>query len=215
MTDYVQIEGSDIKRYREENGLTQAQFGQLVGLHRNTIRNYEDGQSIPDSKQGRLLAIIHGTPPDAQHRVSYPEDVDFIELPFVSVPARATFVDLPEGVIGHTIHSQPVIRNKNVNYAGQILVEINGDSMEPNYPSGTIVRCKRVDPSNWAYLKSGVYVVVFGNSFVIKRVKDNNYHQGYLTLHSDNTKMAGKMDVQIKDLRQIWHVEWIEGAPAR
>jgi DNA-binding XRE family transcriptional regulator len=217
MTDYVQIEESDIKRYREQNGLTQAQFGELVGLHRNTIRNYEKGEVIPESKQEMLIALIHGRSESIvnEPRISYLEDVELIELPYLSLPARATFAEMIEGVAGHIVEKRPVLRNRNTNYQGQILIEVDGDSMEPNYPSGTIVRCKQIDPGDWAYLKSGVYAVVFANSFVIKRVKDNNFQEGYLTLHSDNTDTGGKMDVRTQDLRQVWRVEWIEGAPAR
>ncbi|GHB63896.1 LexA family transcriptional regulator [Persicitalea jodogahamensis] len=224
MAHSVELSAQELKKFRKEFNLRQEDLGEELGVHKNTISNWEKGKGIPDTKMQQLLTYINNLRNPSKnevansihpHKIRYPDDVELIELPFVSVPARAGFVDLPDGVTGTTIETYPVIKTKNVNYEGQILIEVNGDSMEPNYPSGTIVRCKQVDPNNWAYLKSGVYAVVFGNSFVIKRVKDNNFQEGFLTLHSDNTDTGGKMDVRIKDIRQIWRVEWIEGAPAR
>jgi transcriptional regulator with XRE-family HTH domain len=213
----MEVTGKEIRKWRKGQKITQSALGKKIGVHLNTISAYERGESIPESKQEMLIALIHGRSESIvnEPRISYLEDVELIELPYLSLPARATFAEMIEGVAGHIVEKRPVLRNRNTNYQGQILIQVDGDSMEPNYPSGTIVRCKQIDPGDWDYLKSGVYAVVFANSFVIKRVKDNNFQEGYLTLHSDNTDTGGKMDVRTQDLRQVWRVEWIEGAPAR
>jgi DNA-binding XRE family transcriptional regulator len=211
----LEITGEDIKKFREEKGLSQSYLAKKIGVHKNTIINYEKGQVIPDSKQEQLATLISGKPEEGILRISYPEDLEFIELPFVSVPARASFVEMPDGLKGNTHETYTVIKKGNSSFERQICIEVNGDSMEPNYPSGTIVRCKQVDPNDWLYLTSGVYVVVFANSFVIKRIRDNNYHEGFLTLHSDNTDTGGKINVKTQDLSQIWKVLRIVDAPAR
>jgi DNA-binding XRE family transcriptional regulator len=211
----LEITGEDIKKFREENGLTQSYLAKKIGVHKNTIINYEKGHVIPDSKQEQLAALIFGKPSDGELRISYPEDLEFIELPFVSVPARASFIEMPDGMKGNTHETYTVIKKGNSSFEGQICIEVNGDSMEPNYPSGTIVRCKQVDPNDWPYITSGVYVVVFANSFVIKRIRDNNFQEGFLTLHSDNTDTGGKINVKTQDIRQVWKVLRIVDAPAR
>jgi phage repressor protein C with HTH and peptisase S24 domain len=100
------------------------------------------------------------------------------------------------------------------NYIGQVIVEINGDSMEPHYPTGTMVRCRSVNHGDWEYINSGVYVVVYSNFFVVKRVKNGPF-EGRLTLHSDNTKTGGQIEIPLKQVRQIWRVLRIVDSPAR
>lgn len=223
MTEAVELSLEELKRFRKEFNLRQEDLGEELGVHKNTISNWEKGQGIPDTKIQMLLAFIErkrnpqSVAQDLVHlnKIRYPEDLEFIELPFVSVPARASFIEMPDGDKGNTHETYTVIKKGNGSFEGQICIEVNGDSMEPNYPSGTIVRCKQVDPNDWPYLTSGVYVVVFANSFVIKRIRDNNYHEGFLTLHSDNTDTGGKINVKTQDLRQMWKVLRIVDAPAR
>jgi phage repressor protein C with HTH and peptisase S24 domain len=213
----LKISGEDIKKFRKEKGLSQVELGKRLGVHKTTIINYEKGDTIPASKQEILVAMIEGRMDQLleEPRVFYPEDIQFIELPFVSIPARAGFVETPDGVIGHLNETRPVLCKEGEVYYGQILIEVDGDSMEPTYPPGTVVRCKQIDPSDWDYLQSGVYAIVYASSFVIKRIKDNNYQEGYLTLHSDNTETGGKINVKAEDLRQVWKVLRIVDAPAR
>jgi len=215
----------NLRFLRKANKLSLRAVGELFGIQAAAVQKWEKGTSKPSIEQLTLLSEHYNVPlkdiinenidGSYPHKIKYPEDIEFIDLPFVSVPARASFIDMPDGVKGTTHETYTVIKKKNTNYEGQILIEVNGDSMEPNYPSGTIVRCKQVDPSDWAYIQSGVYAIVFANSFVIKRIKDNNYHEGYLTLHSDNTETGGKLNIKAEDLRQIWKVLRIVDAPAR
>jgi transcriptional regulator with XRE-family HTH domain len=54
----LEISGEDIKKFREKNGITQSRLGQMIGVHKNTIINYEKGEVIPESKQRLLSDII-------------------------------------------------------------------------------------------------------------------------------------------------------------
>ena len=108
-----------------------------------------------------------------------------------------------------------VLRDPNQNYDGNVVIEVNGDSMEPYYPSGTKVRCVEVDKSNWQYINSGVFAVSYAGSFVIKRIKSNDFHKGYIVLHSDNTETGGSVQVPIEQLRSVLKVVRVVDAPAR
>lgn len=219
MPQTVELSAQELKKFRKEFRLNQEELGEKIGVHKNTILNWEKGGRIPETKQARLAEYMEelktGNTIASEPRVFYPEDIQFIELPFVSIPARASFIEMPDGVVGELNETRPVLCKESEVYYGQILIEVDGDSMEPTYPPGTVVRCKQIDPSDWDYLQSGVYAVVYANSFVIKRIKDNNYLDGYLTLHSDNTETGGKINVKAEDLRQIWKVLRIVDAPAR
>ncbi|WP_373331403.1 XRE family transcriptional regulator [Salmonirosea aquatica] len=215
----------NLRFLRKANKLSLREVGELFGIQAAAVQKWEKGTSKPSIEQLALLSerynvslidiVNENIVEDYPHKIKYPEDLEFIELPFVSVPARASFIEMPDGLKGNTHETYTVIKKGNGSFEGQICIEVNGDSMEPNYPSTTVVRCKQVDPNDWPYITSGVYVVVFANSFVIKRIRDNNYQEGFLTLHSDNTETGGKINVKTQDLRQIWKVLRIVDAPAR
>ena len=51
----MSINSLDIRKYREQNGLSQTDLAELVGVSFRTIQNYEAGHTIPKSK----YAIFH------------------------------------------------------------------------------------------------------------------------------------------------------------
>ncbi len=95
-----------------------------------------------------------------------------------------------------------------------VIVEINGDSMEPYYPHSTLICCKKVDSKNWPFLSSGVYVVGCSDFFVVRRVKVGPAN-GKITLHSDNPDTGSSIEVALSELREVWKVWRIMDAPAR
>ena len=61
----------------------------------------------------------------------------FIELEYIPVKARASFVELHQ-LAPAPFDTYRVIKSEiGESYANQVVVEIDGDSMEPHYPSGT------------------------------------------------------------------------------
>ncbi len=48
--------GPKIQQYRKKNQLSQEQLGEIVGVTRQTIANWEMGESCPDILQARALA---------------------------------------------------------------------------------------------------------------------------------------------------------------
>lgn len=47
--------GENIRRVRKKNGLTQAQFGEVIGKSQSTVYSYENGSVIPSFE---VLTII-------------------------------------------------------------------------------------------------------------------------------------------------------------
>lgn len=62
MENLIEI-GQRIKKVRKELGLTQEEFANKLGLHRNTIKKYENGESIPSTKFLKLLEYEFGINP--------------------------------------------------------------------------------------------------------------------------------------------------------
>jgi transcriptional regulator with XRE-family HTH domain len=151
--------------------------------------------------------------PSEVYRIPDPE---YVSLPYLPTPARASFVEMTSAGAEFNYPDRfSVLRDPNQSYEGQIVIEVNGDSMEPYYPSGTKVRCKQIDKGDWPYINSGVFAVSYASSFVIKRIKSNDYMKGYLTLHSDNTETGGSVDVPMDQFHSIFKVLRIVDAPAR
>jgi transcriptional regulator with XRE-family HTH domain len=48
----------DIRKRRKELNLSQAELGKLIGVHGNTIYNYENGAIIPDTSYKMLAKVL-------------------------------------------------------------------------------------------------------------------------------------------------------------
>ena len=58
---YVQgMTGEELKVWREARGLTQAQLGERLGMHRDSIVRHEKAEAIPKTIELALLALTLG-----------------------------------------------------------------------------------------------------------------------------------------------------------
>lgn len=56
-SDKYPLFSSSLKKFRDENGLTQEEFARLVGVTTSAIHKWEQGTNLPDfGKVGQLLA---------------------------------------------------------------------------------------------------------------------------------------------------------------
>jgi repressor LexA len=143
-------------------------------------------------------------------------DIEVIFVRRVPVAARATFAEtLTDGVDGLDEFEEVPIQNPTAELRrpGSLEIVVNGDSMEPTLRSGWSVAAHRVDKADFKYLPSGIYAVVFGKYFVIKRVKSNDLlKDGTLALHSDSEN-GGTLVVPGEELRGIWKVVKVTDGP--
>lgn len=212
---------------RKQKGLSQKELGLLVGKSQQTIGHYEKGIREPSFRDIQLLCeALDCSPSDlmglnGRLRVATeamsteglapasPSAIRSIELPLVTVPGRMNFLTLrlDEKNYGLTDTISVVTTGPARDYEGQIIVEINGDNMEPRLCTGDRIRCRYVRPDDWPYLPGGVYAVGFSNYFVVKRIKTNELQsRQLLTLHSDNPQTGGSLDVPREQLHHVWQV---------
>ncbi|WP_367944871.1 helix-turn-helix domain-containing protein [Aquamicrobium sp.] len=52
----------DVKTIREDLGLTQAQFGQLVGVDQSTVSNWEKGETRPRGPAIKVIESVRSRP---------------------------------------------------------------------------------------------------------------------------------------------------------
>lgn len=227
MADY-QISEEDksirMRTIRKALGLKQLDFAMKLGTDQSSITKHESGKRpIGKNIEYKLLREFNV---NAEWWRSGEGDIfnsgnanilsneAYVELTYIPQKARAGFTEL-QHTLNEPFETYRVLKNDlEGSIADQIVIEIDGDSMEPNYWTGSKVRCKVVPQGDWMYLNSGVYAVVYSNFFVVKRVK-NSPTNGILMLHSDNTETGGNIEVPLSEVRRIWRVLRIVDAPAR
>ena len=70
--------GTQIKKFRKQAGLTQAELAEKVGVHETTIRRWEQERDRgPDGNTITVLAEIFHTTPE-QFLTSLPDDVNVL-----------------------------------------------------------------------------------------------------------------------------------------
>lgn len=210
-----------IEELIRRKGSNQRKFALEIGVTPQSVNAWVKGKKRIDQENLPIVAKALGVTVDELLGNEMPnataiESPQFIELPYISVPARASFIELAssEQDFGYPDTYRVIVEHSS-SYSGQIIIEVDGDSMEPYYPTGTKVRCKSVPQGDWQYINSGVYAVSYANNFVIKRIRNNDYQAGYLMLHSDNTETGGTSPAPIELIHHIWKVLRIVDAPAR
>jgi len=130
---------------------------------------------------------------------------DLVQVPFVSRSATAGFIEsnCDRGSISETL---PVfgVTQEELAKNNYIVFEISGDSMEPTLNDKARILAKFVDPNNWEYADSGVFVVCYRDHLVAKRIKSNTMIvTDTLKLVSDSAR-GGETVVRKSDIRAIW-----------
>lgn len=141
------------------------------------------------------------------------ESLNYENLTFISTKSRVNFME-SLSVTAEFETFEALKLDPTESYAGQIIFEVDGDSMEPYYCDGSKIRCKEVPSDDWEFLLSGVYAVAYGNFFAIRRVK-NSPVNGILALYSDNSNSSGTTEIPLSKIRKIWRALRLVDAPMR
>jgi len=175
----------------------------------------EDGPPPAVVEMRRQVAQL-GVAPTAPAVKLQAGDIEVVFARRVPVAARATFAEsLSEGLDGLDDFEEVPIQNPTpeMRRPGLLEIVVNGDSMDPTLRSGWCVAAYRIETSDFKYISSGIYAVVFGKYFVIKRIKNNDLlRDGTLTLHSDSDN-GGTLVVPGEELRGIWRVVKVTDGP--
>lgn len=217
--------------FRKQKGFSQKELGALIGKSQQTIGHYEKGIREPSFRDIQSLCEALGCSPAdlmglngrmriVPEQAIVPPEVlarerGRVELPFLTVSARSNFVAAQGGEKNYGLPEtvSVVTTGPAHEFEGQLVVEINGDNMEPRLCMGDRVRCRQIPPDDWSFLPAGVYAVAFSNYFVVKRIKTNELQsRQILTLHSDNPQTGGSLDVPREQLHHVWQVvEMVSG----
>jgi phage repressor protein C with HTH and peptisase S24 domain len=155
--------------------------------------------------------ILEGGMPPAAPAMATPSGPgirpSFTMVPYVALRARASFVsDYIAGVPYAQLEARAVqIDPSLVNLKEPLLIDVEGDSMMPTLIPGDRLLVTAVPATDWRYESEGVYVVIYGEDYlVVKRIKQNRLStEGFLTLSSDNPE-GGEVQVAGEDIRGMY-----------
>jgi hypothetical protein len=143
-------------------------------------------------------------------------DEGYANLPLVTAKAAASFIEtfLDDHEKLPTEMVKVPVSTLNGSATSQLLiVEIHGESMEPQLRHGAKVVGKYIPKHEWQYQHGGVYVVLYDKSLVVKRIKDNELLLNQrLMLHSDNPN-SGSFPVPAESVREMWKVISLFSSP--
>lgn len=184
--------GERIRQVRGEMDL--GLLASKLGLHKNTLSNYERGVRSPDaSVLSKLLEVFPAANPNWLLTGEGPRDLpegDEVPEGFFLVPAHELSLRGPGG--GKIVSKQVVnfvsfdsnwVRNfLGVPPQELALIAVKGDNMEPTLSDGDMVL---VDLRGNGMEDNGIYVLQFKDSLLVRRL--HRKLDGSVIVKSDNT----------------------------
>ena len=220
-----------LKEIRLKFNKTQNEMAEIIGISRSTYTGIEKGKATLTERNKMLIIdklnvnpiwfetgegeMLKSNFTQSDVRNVDTQTMNWIQIPFIPVHARATFAETFETEI-HELSTLTIPRLPGINYENGKVFEVDRDSMDPTLITGEQVFCEYVDPADWKYI-TGPVVVAFGNNLiVVKRIKENNLSNGELTLWSDN-EMGGKFTLHTEQdqIRRMYKVRYTVYKPIR
>lgn len=210
------MEGIEIKKRREELGLTQKELGDLIGASRETIINYEKGRAIPKSKIEILNKVLNESDVEGKAIKGYElvkkgEDFsnkngnNFIQLPngqFYMLMPLAEF-KIQAGFLDHyqdadflmDLSQHGILVDKPVQ-GRYVAFRVSGDSMDDSTSNSitqnSIVSTRELQRHLWISklrFKDFPYWVIYttqSKTPLLKEIIEHNVEEGYIICHSLN-----------------------------
>ena len=191
----------DVKEIRKNLRLTQQAFADKLGVSRNTVLNYEKGETIPHSKSIILHTML--TESKISDAAVYFSDSKTKKESIPLLPIDA-FAGIGEsnvtGVNFDTIEERyvvPLFNGMKVDF----MIPVRGSSMYPKYSSGDVVACRLVNDLLFVQWNKVYVIDSVSQGIMMKRLKKSEKDQ-YMICKSDN-KEYDEFEVPKEDIRSI------------
>lgn len=221
-----------IRMRMTELNITQADLMRLTGAARGTVSGWFNGTNSPSAKhigavctalQTNSQWLLDGAGSAELNKSTYsqidykpvfaweaPEDLDpdvYVIIPHVDVKFSAgngciAEFEPTEKELGT---AQPIdwIHKKKVSPKNLITVDIDGDSMEPRIPNGSVVMLDKSINTLDRVQSGRVYAIRYGNELKIKRL--SRRFDGALIIDSDNPEYKS----EVVEPNQLEHISII------
>lgn len=219
-----------IKHLLKARNLKQKDLAERLGVKPSSVNQWVNGTSRPDNSRLALIAKELGVTVDTLLSGKLPGDEEpetgffadgniasvrpnisefYTSIPFLSARAQAGIPPMSHDnfTLNWIEETYPVFLPIISITERHLIIEIAGDSMEPEIKGGALVLAEAVLKQDIKYESGAVYAVLYGNSrFVVKRIKTNDLNtNGSLVLWSDNDKY-GHITVHGEDIHYMWKV---------
>lgn len=197
--------GKELKRLREDSGMSARQLAEKIGVDAERLRKWELKDLTPRYEDRSIIeAFFKMTLEEFEKLKKIPElpnvpkethDQDFTEKrrnAKLAANKRIPLYDAETSAGNVQIDMSPVHAASGTIDIGDLLndseaaIRIYGNSMIPNYPPGCVIGLRRHTDS---FFQPGeVYVIETHNGRYIKRLfyKDDNPESDFITCYSDN-----------------------------
>lgn len=224
----------DVRKIRESLGYTQEEFGNLIGVSRNTVMNYEKGGTIPKSKRQILNELItnkHNIVQSDSNTISVAEpqelysnkngnvyyernDKLYISVKLVPVKAFGSYLSEYQDSDFYESLEHREFRVDHMGRGNYICFEVEGNSMDGgninDAPAGAELLCRELGRQHWKDgFRDSIYgwVIVHNNTVVFKDITDFNPETGDIVCSSrSGLPQHPDFTINLNDVRQIWKV---------
>ena len=232
MENYLAV---NLKFIREQKGLNQTEFGNIIGKKKSIVGPYEKGEVEPDISTlinisdffGISISDLIGKNLSGSEILSQKSN----DLPVVKSVEKSYIVDstgmrfIPITDI-KAAAGQGYINNDNIDLneiiqlpkamiksGNHLCIRIKGASMAPTLLDSGYVIIRLLERSEWMNMPSErIYVIVNNDGMTfLKRVKNRlNSERGFIVLMSDSPdKMSHpNFNLMVDEIASIWYVEW-------
>jgi hypothetical protein len=171
--------------------------------HLTSLVNHFPDLSLQYLESGRGEPFTELTAASTAEILGTPEDLDYLNLPFVPFTAYGSFISgCHEDRDMKDFGTYKVLRRAGKEYKNAVVIEVRGNSMAPRYPDQSCHVARRVSDGNWQYA-TGVHALSLRSEmFVIKKITSNI--NGVLTL--TGTATGDTMSVELGDINCMWKV---------
>lgn len=198
-------------------GVTPSEVAAKLGVVNTKLYNIVNGKGKPGYET--IYQILKAYPRLNANYILKGELPILHESSSKIVGGSLSFVNLP--LFTPTVNykemqeaTYPILLNGRKDLTDSVVVEMTDNSMSPRYPAGTLLLAAPVHKEDWPYLNSAVVVVLYRTTLVVRRIRENDLttDRKQLTLYADAPD-SGYVRVAQDDLRSIWRVKEVLGAP--
>lgn len=223
------MEAKEVIALRKKLNLTQESFGQLIGVSKNTVYNYEDGKKIPESKLRMLNNLIQSGAASNEtidivsdhniddkevhgHNIVKESNVAESYAAKVSSVKGAPYFDVDFiGGFDIVMNNQSAKPTFYIDFPGfndvDCWINITGKSMSPFISHGDIVALKKVNNWDQFLLFGEIYAVVSDEFRTIKIVGKSEKEDCFKLIPYSKSPEFSEQDIPKSIIKEVYRVK--------
>lgn len=194
----------NLKKYREQAGLSQYQLADLLGVRQSTVGMWENGKNKPRVKMLEKISLVLGI--TSNHLIYDFDETDngsniskVFKIPVLGTVQAGIPMEAIENIIDYEEISEEMARSGE--YFG---LRVKGSSMEPKFSEGDVVIVRKQPNAENGEI---AIILVNGSEATIKKIKKDS--NGIMLIPSNpnyEVQFYDKKDIEEKPVQIIGKV---------